>query len=619
MKQGYAAPRAALVLLTTVALASADEAAQYENYNALTARLQGIVLDHPDVCQLTSVGTSRGGRDLWALQLSAVASPGDASAVLIVAGIDGTDVAGSAVAVELAERVRAAMADGVSPWSELTVHILPRMNPDPMESYFASPQWEQAYALRPWDDDRDGSVDEDGPQDLNGDGWITMMRVRDPEATHLPDKDDVRLLKKADRAVGDVPVFKVYSEGLDDDDDEEINEDPFGGVDLNRNFMHGYEEHTPGAGPYQISEPESRALVDFVLSHPRIAVCMVYGPHDNLINTPSGDKKDETDRAPKGLTKDDVAIYKEIGRIYGELTEVKSVPKRDSGGAFFAWCYAQFGVPTFATPVWTRPEPEKQESEESKKDSEAASDETSDPSAAAADKTESTTPESESATEADDSDETPDGDSSESPANGNRNGKGNGKKKDKDVPPELKEDRAWLKYSDEQRDGDGFVDWQPFTHPTLGEVEIGGFVPFFRNTPPADALGDIVEKQWSFLGDLVGRLPRIEFGEVQVKALSPTVYEIETLLVNRGYFPYALKIGEQNRHVRPLVVTLQLEPDRILGGARVSKVPNVAGGGGIHKLRWVVQGKPGQTVRITVASEKLGDLELNVALAATDK
>ncbi len=606
MRQGYTAPRASLVLLMTVALASADEVTQYQNFTALTATLQQLVQGHPDLCTLTSVGTSRGGRDLWALQLSTSASPGDAPAMLIAAGIDGTDVAGSSVAVDLAKRVIAAMADKASPWSELTVHILPRVNPDPMESYFATPQWEQANALRPWDDDRDGAIDEDGPQDLNGDGWITMMRVRDPEATHLPDKDDERLLKKADRAVGDVPVFKIYTEGLDNDGDEEINEDPFGGVDLNRNFMHGYEEHTPGAGPYQLSEPESLALADFVLSHPRIAVCMVYGPHDNLINTPSGDKSDDARRAPKGLSKDDVAIYKEIGRIYGELTEIKSVPKRDSGGAFFAWCYAQFGVPTFATPVWTRPEPPKKESEEKEGESSDAASGDDDAS------------ETKAESDTDDADET--ADEEPSPRRGRRRGMGKkDDKKDKDASAELKEDRGWLKYSDEQRDGDGFVDWKPFTHPTLGEVEIGGFVPFFRNTPPAEALGDIVEKQWSFLGDLAGRLPKIEFGEVKVKALSPTVYEIETHLVNRGYFPYALKIGEQNRRVRPLVVTLQLEPDRILGGARLAKVSNLAGGDGVHKLRWVVQGAAGETIRITVASEKLGEIDLNVVLTATTK
>ena len=71
--------------------------------------------------------------------------------------------------------------------------------------------------------------------------------------------------------------------------------------------------------------------------------------------------------------------------------------------------------------------------------------------------------------------------------------------------------------------------------------------------------------------------------------------------------------------MRPLVVTLHLEPERILGGARVTKVPNLAGGGGVHKLRWVVQGREGEDVRITVASEKLGEVELNVALVATDE
>ena len=70
MRQGYAAPRAALLLWSIVALASANEVAQYENHTALTATLQALALEHPDVCQLTSVGISRGGRDLWALQLS---------------------------------------------------------------------------------------------------------------------------------------------------------------------------------------------------------------------------------------------------------------------------------------------------------------------------------------------------------------------------------------------------------------------------------------------------------------------------------------------------------------------------------------------------------------------
>ena len=31
--------------------------------------------------------------------------------------------------------------------------------------------------------------------------------------------------------------------------------------------------------------------------------------------------------------------------------------------------------------------------------------------------------------------------------------------------------------------GKGFVDWKPYKHPDLDEVEIGGAVPFIDNTP----------------------------------------------------------------------------------------------------------------------------------------
>ena len=35
--------------------------------------------------------------------------------------------------------------------------------------------------MRPWDEDEDGTADEDPPEDLDGDGWITNIRIPDPE------------------------------------------------------------------------------------------------------------------------------------------------------------------------------------------------------------------------------------------------------------------------------------------------------------------------------------------------------------------------------------------------------------------------------------------------------
>lgn len=70
----------------------------------------------------------------------------------------------------------------------------------------------------------------------------------------------------------------------------------------------------------------------------------------------------------------------------------------------------------------------------------------------------------------------------------------------------------------------------------------------------------------------------------------------------------------QNRRVRPLVVTLDVTADRILGGQKVDKVWSLAGSGGRKKFRWVVRGDAGDVVNVKVTSEKLGDSTLEATL-----
>ncbi|MGD2109491.1 MAG: hypothetical protein PVI86_08870, partial [Phycisphaerae bacterium] len=181
------------------------------------------------------------------------------------------------------------------------------------------------------------------------------------------------------------------------------------------------------------------------------------------------------------------------------------------------------------------------------------------------------------------------------------------------------EDAAWLKYSHEQRGGAGFVPWTPFAHPQLGDVEIGGFAPFFRIVPPPSDLQSIAEKQLAFLLDLGGRFPDVSLVTPQVTRLAETVYEIRTEIVNRGYFPSGLAIAEVNRRVRPIVVSLDVDLLRVLGGRRVEKIWSIPGSGGRHKLRWVVQGDPDSSVIIKFTSEKYGDTSVNIRLTPTNE
>ncbi|MCH7527240.1 MAG: hypothetical protein IID39_07370 [Planctomycetes bacterium] len=582
---------------------------QYHRYDELQAALETLVAAHPDQAELTEFGKSRQGRSLWALTLAAQGAkpPGARTALLVVAGIDGDHLVGSEVALRVAQKLLADHAEGVEAATKLltshTVYVLPRVNPDAQEMFFAPARWEWPHAMRPVDDDRDGVADEDGPEDLNGDGLITQMRVPDPEATHIADPKEPRLVREADRAKGETPVYKMYVEGIDNDGDEEINEDPIGGVDLNANFLHRYPAHEAHAGPYQLSEPESRALIDFVLEHPRIAMTVTYGRHNNLLDVKGGGKKDDTGKAPVGLLDDDVDLYKQISERFKELTEMKKGPSPEAAGAFFAWAYAQYGVPSFATSVWTRPEPEKEDKENGEDDKAKEED------------------------KPDDEDGVKDAEENEDESRGDerprrrRPGRGRaGKDKDakkKDAGKEFEEDLKWLKYSDASRDGGGFVDWTPFEHPTLGKVEIGGFVPYFKTNPPPEELEQLAEAQAAFLLDLGGRFCELALDNIEVSEHSPTVFEIKAMLINRGYFPSALAVAKENRRVRPVVVTLDVGLDAVLGGGKVHKVWSVPGSGGVYKLRWIVRGRRGEAVTIKVTSEKYGDFSHEVTLATT--
>ena len=290
-------PAAALpVLVLALALAVGPAAAQappaYHNYAALTSALQALAGAHKPAARLGSIGKSRGGRDIWAVE---IASPGGVPpakrpALLVAAGFEGDHLVGSEIALAVA-RYLLENADTDAAVKERlassTIYIVPRVNPDGAENFFAPVKTGRRTNATPRDDDNDGRVDEDGPEDLNGDGFITVMRVRAPGGEYMTDPDEPRLMKRADPKKGESGAFRLFTEGVDNDGDGFINEDPSGGVDINRNFTHEYPYNKPDAGPHMVSEAESRALMDWVLAHRNIAAVLTFGQSDNLIVPPT--------------------------------------------------------------------------------------------------------------------------------------------------------------------------------------------------------------------------------------------------------------------------------------------------------------------------------------------
>lgn len=106
--------------------------------------------------------------------------------------------------------------------------------------------------VHPYDDDADGLLDEDPPDDEDGDGYIEDLYFDN----------------------GSYYEF-IRWEGKDDDSDGLRNEDWVGGVDLNRNyeFREPYAQGSPNPedetyrGPIPFSEPETQAIRNLALQH----------------------------------------------------------------------------------------------------------------------------------------------------------------------------------------------------------------------------------------------------------------------------------------------------------------------------------------------------------------
>jgi hypothetical protein len=337
----------------------------YRRSDALLAELR--TLAGADA-ELVTIGRSREGRELIALRIGRnreVTKP----ALLVTAGLDGLHLTGAEVAVRVAKSLLAAeiREKHAATLDRVTIWILPCANPDALEVTLSGPAAQRG-TLRPVDEDRDGSADEDGPRDLNGDGVITEMRVKNPAPPFVPtlivDPNELRLMKTPESGAAaagatgamTAPVYLLLPEGIDADGDGRFAEDGRGGVDLNRNFAHRYPELARDAGPHAMSEPESKALADFVIAHPEIVAAITYGRHDSLVKVPEVRDNDGTGRTPLIFAAGDIDLHQAIGKLYRETTGQARTGNADNEGTFYLWLANHRGLLSVASTIWGRPD-----------------------------------------------------------------------------------------------------------------------------------------------------------------------------------------------------------------------------------------------------------------------
>jgi len=292
MASAITAVFAALAFFGLGATGMAQDFTKYHNYAELSAMLQNLAGANKTLVKLESIGKTLGKWDIWALQ---IAAPGgvpiaERPGLLIAANFEADHLIGSELAVFIADYLVKNYASNANVKQRLdnyVIYIMPRVNPDGAEFMWTPLKWARRTNTRPYDDDNDGRVDEDGPVDLNKDGLITVMRVKDPNGDYIVDPEEPRLLRKADPKKGERGEFAIYREGIDQDKDGFIGEDGPGGVNINRNFMHEYPYFKPEAGRYMVSESETRSVLEWMIAHRNVAAILTFGESDNLIVPPN--------------------------------------------------------------------------------------------------------------------------------------------------------------------------------------------------------------------------------------------------------------------------------------------------------------------------------------------
>src|SRR5262245_851260 len=373
--------RALALVPALMAAGVATLALEYPTNTALEQQLKKLQRSHESLVRLQSIVKTAATNDVWFLEVGAGndAERTKRPAFLLVAGIEGNHLAGTASAVAWLEQLASHYATNEATKKLLdttTIYVFPRLNPDATQRFFATPKLELAVNGSPVDDDHDGLSDEDGPDDLDGDGLIAWMRVKDPAGEYILDPKEPRLLIKADRAKGEKGEWRLLTEGRDNDGDEQWNEDGPGGVNFNRNFPYNYRYFGNDAGRHQVSEPETRALADFIVEHPNIGIAFTFGAADNLVAMPRAEQAGGTTassedtsaattsaesegpqrgrRPATGVISGDLPYYRELGKTFRDALGLKrELSASSEAGTFSDWMYFHRGRLSLAAKPWS--------------------------------------------------------------------------------------------------------------------------------------------------------------------------------------------------------------------------------------------------------------------------
>ncbi len=539
----------------------------YLNHEQFSATVKKI--GESELAEVVSLGKSAGGRDVWLITI-ATGKPESKPAIALLGNVQGSHLAGGELALRMVQQLiaKGEKDDAVKKLLErVTLYIIPRPDPDASEKCFVAPFRVPAGNDRKTDDDRDFAFGEDPPNDLNGDGFITQMRIEDSTGTLMLHPDDPRVLITAAPKKNERGKYRILSEGIDDDGDEQWNEDAGDGVAFDRNFTFGYKPFAANTGPNAVSEPECRAVADFLFDRVNVAAVFTFSLDDNLFHPWKPNAQTEKERIRKNILGSDATAVDFMAEAYKKIHGGSDAPSPpDTNGAFSRWAYFHYGRWSLNARGWWVPKTEAKK-EDAKED---------------------------------------------------------GEKKD-DAKDEKKEEK---KPSGEKRGSEqinllnwlaankieGFVEWQEIKHPDFPDhkVEVGGFKPLVDLNPPAAELDKLAEKQLSFLQKLPDYFPKLELRDLASEALGGGVYRVKVTVANTGYLPTMPEMGGVNGIPHPLQIEINVPKDAVfIQGSARSEINRLSGITGKIERIWLFrlpgEGKLPADFKIRVWAPAVGE------------
>jgi hypothetical protein len=579
-------------------LTAQNESGKYHSNTEVQQILKRLQQSNPLLVKLHNIAISPGNEPITVIEIGK--NP-EAPAIFAGANFEGNIPLASEGALALAKM----LLDSSKYTSGLTWYILPLPNPDAAQGYFSGIKYERSVNDFAVNNDVDEHTNEDGFEDLNSDGMITQMRVKDLTGNYMVSKIDPRIMVLADAKKGERGEYKIISEGIDNDGDGEFNEDGEGGINVGTAFPHLFPKNKKEAGLWPGQTPEVYGVMKFIYDRPNIAMVYTLGSSNFCLVPPKGGRKGEANlesikipariaaqygfdpnqsftmnevielmksRVPAGVEitpsvvasylglgaavnplDDDLKFYTKFSEEYKEYLKSKNFnietlePERDKDGSFELWAYYHLGVPSFSMNLFSVPKVKEEkngEEDETKKKKEVKKDELSE------------------------------------------------------------KEKALLAYSENELEGKGFHAWQKYKHPSLGEVEIGGFIPYMETTPKPDKMEELLNVQLPWLLQLSKKLPNISLVDEKVTDMGSGVYRLELYIENKGILNSPIAMGERNKQPAPVVVLLDGDME-LLEGLKRTPLGTI-GGNQVKKLSWLIKTDKKPVISVKLQSAVFG-------------